>query len=278
MRTEVTRHKMQMCDALAYRGPDTIWAVFNAVCKRDHALLQQALADKQCVDQAYGTRTPMYILLTGKWHDSNPEILRTLLKHGANPELRAGGGYGTTPLVGLATNSMVSQHNRMGWMQMIQQLLDMGVDLDTGDWRGTCILAYAAEHGDIDLVKLMVDRGADVDNRNWMNGSSTPLMMAVYHGNLEIARFLAWHGASVSIENNGGYTALDIARDSRELFRIGINGEDFALELQNISLELKASRNLAVAMGLHPRLGDKSLFNQIDHEMLHMFLDVPTPN
>ena len=268
---------MEMWDPEAYRDPDNMPAVYKAVWKRDLVLLQQALAENQYVDEAYGTRTPMYILVAGKWHDSNPEILRTLLNHGANPELRAGGGlergdeHGMPPLFTLAVNHIVRRDNPIGWMQMMVQLLDRNVDLDTRDPYGTCILSYAVERGEIGLVKLMVDRGAYIDIRDWHRGN-TPLMQTFHWGFPEIARFLVRRGASVSIEDDECRTALDVARWSTGMYHLGINAKDFALELQNIALEVQASRNLAVAMGLHPRLGGKSLLQQIDPEMLHMLL------
>jgi ankyrin repeat protein len=264
-------------------------AVYDAVKNRDHALLLQALANGHNVDEpvynSYGrSSTPLYNLVAGPWHDSKPKILQTLLQHGADPELRGGGGYGTSALVCLATNRPFPyDRSKVSWMQMIVQLLDHGVNMDICDWQGESILYYAAQHGIMDLVKLLVERGAEIDISNHGSGASTPLHMAVFHGEVDIARFLVEHGASTVRKNQRGYTASDIARASRNYPNYA-DAENFALELDNVTearrIELANAaearrieiRNI-LAIGYDPVRGSGSRFSDMGHDEMRIIID-----
>ena len=65
----------------------------------------------------------------------------------------------------------------------------------------------AVENHKLESVKKFVANGVDVnakDKDGW-----TPLMVSVWHGNLDIAKLLVENGADVNAQNNDGNTALD---------------------------------------------------------------------
>ena len=58
-------------------------------------------------------------------------------------------------------------------------------------------LVYAAcDSGSIPVFEVFLEHGMDVDKYLEMGGS--PLVLACYHGNVELARFLLDHGADPS--------------------------------------------------------------------------------
>jgi hypothetical protein len=66
-------------------------------------------------------------------------------------------------------------------------------------------LCRAARHGR-EIVSLLVEHGAAVNHQN-ANGW-TPLMSAVWHGNVEVVRLLLERGANPKLANDDGGTAL----------------------------------------------------------------------
>ena len=66
-----------------------------------------------------------------------------------------------------------------------------------------------AETGDVGQLRQLLARGADV---NASNGAGvTALMLAAYHGRLEMVRALTDHGADVNLKDSEGFTAAMLA-------------------------------------------------------------------
>ncbi|MEM2677506.1 MAG: ankyrin repeat domain-containing protein, partial [Thermofilaceae archaeon] len=70
-------------------------------------------------------------------------------------------------------------------------------------------LHKAAEEGDLQRVKKLVENGANVNAKD--EYGSTPLYLAVLNGHLELARFLVEKGANVNAKDIVGWTPLHIA-------------------------------------------------------------------
>ncbi|OQA06241.1 MAG: Phosphocholine transferase AnkX [bacterium ADurb.Bin374] len=72
-------------------------------------------------------------------------------------------------------------------------------------------LHFAAQSGNISIVRALLNAGADVNARNPQD--ITPLHLAAWDGNAEIVSLLLEHGADVNRRNhrNEGMSALDIA-------------------------------------------------------------------
>ena len=71
-------------------------------------------------------------------------------------------------------------------------------------------LGEAISRGDLAASKRLVGQGIDVNGRR-PNDGSTPLGLAAFHGELEIAQFLLDGGASVDRTNRDGNTPLHVA-------------------------------------------------------------------
>ena len=59
------------------------------------------------------------------------------------------------------------------------------------------------------MIQCFQAKGADVNDQN--KEESTPLIMASYNGNLEIARILIRNGADVNVQNGDDETPLILA-------------------------------------------------------------------
>ncbi|MBP7635388.1 ankyrin repeat domain-containing protein [Candidatus Ozemobacteraceae bacterium] len=72
-------------------------------------------------------------------------------------------------------------------------------------------LHFAAQSGNVSIVRALLNAGADVNARNPQN--ITPLHLAAWDGNADIVSLLLEHGADINLRNhrNEGMSALDLA-------------------------------------------------------------------
>lgn len=67
---------------------------------------------------------------------------------------------------------------------------------------------------DLETVKKAIASGADVDQEDFTG--FTPLMNALYNGEVEIARLLLKHGADPTKRHSGGNSVIDFAMQTRD--------------------------------------------------------------
>ncbi len=72
---------------------------------------------------------------------------------------------------------------------------------------GMNFLMWASREGDLDIVKLLLDKGANIDDKDTLSGS-TSLMFACDNGKFDIVKLLLERGANVNLINNNENTAL----------------------------------------------------------------------
>lgn len=65
-------------------------------------------------------------------------------------------------------------------------------------------LAYAAAYGNLEIVKMIVEKGADLNGR--VAYGDVPLIKAAENGNIDIIRYLLEKGADVNMPNSFGIT------------------------------------------------------------------------
>jgi len=82
-------------------------------------------------------------------------------------------------------------------------------------------LVYAAIHGWIDTIKILLKFGADVNEID-AKIAKTPLDVGVIEGHLELVILLLQHGANVNYANSLGWTPLMIASDQDKMDMIQI--------------------------------------------------------
>ena len=85
----------------------------------------------------------------------------------------------------------------------------MAWNVDQRDPQGVTPLMVAAYNGNADLAKFLVDKGADVNAKT--KRGSTPLMAAVQSGNKEMVKFLLEKGADANAKEQLGLNAYQLA-------------------------------------------------------------------
>ncbi len=76
-------------------------------------------------------------------------------------------------------------------------------------------LLVAADEGDVEMVKTLLDEGANPNIRA-RRGGETAFMIAVERGNVDVAKLLAEKGADVNATSRAGFTALMVAARAKQ--------------------------------------------------------------
>src|SRR5690606_17116641 len=163
-----------------------------------------------------GGDTPVFALLA-RGHDAMP-ALQLLLRRGASPagagslarflDACAGGDqagraleqcaldlldHGADPFAASASGDPpLSLAVRLGWMRLLERLVDCGVDLDARDGHGMTALHLCAALSREAALKLLVSRGASPAVR--AADGQTPLPISLSGGRRDLADWLDWRG------------------------------------------------------------------------------------
>lgn len=102
-------------------------------------------------------------------------------------------------------------------VERFEQMFQTGeFDFHYRNERSKCsVIHYAARQGDLNRVKLLVEKGADVNEKD--DYRSSVLHYAVESGNLELALYLVEKGADVNAKNNYGTAVLHFTAKSGSL-------------------------------------------------------------
>lgn len=95
-------------------------------------------------------------------------------------------------------------------LDIVEELIARGVNLEAQDARGYTALILAAFRGRIPILRLLIQSGANVNGRD-RHGNSV-LLFAAQHGEREIVKLLVEAGADPNVRGHNGYTALKVAR------------------------------------------------------------------
>lgn len=95
-----------------------------------------------------------------------------------------------------------------------KQLIEDGADIEGKDELGMTCLVIACSKGNLDIVKLLLEKGANV-NAPAADGT-TPLMAVAGSGSVygvEISEMLLKKGADATVRNKDGKTAVNFANE-----------------------------------------------------------------
>lgn len=151
----------------------------------------------------------------------NKEICELLLKHGADPNWKAGSDH---------ANILTRAVQRGGNVELVKLLLDNGADINVVDESSelkNSVISTAAEFGLTEVVKLLAERNADVN----VSGDEgvTPIYFAARHNKPETVQLLLDLGANLEMDEklNDWWGPLHVAFDFVEVVRILLqNGAD----------------------------------------------------
>jgi len=99
-----------------------------------------------------------------------------------------------------------------GHRDVVAALLNAGADINATDLNGTA-LHRAAANGNVDIVKLLIEKKADVNTKmpSGRHKGATPLFDAARSGSAEVVRLLLAGGAVVDAPTENGVTPLMVA-------------------------------------------------------------------
>lgn len=84
---------------------------------------------------------------------------------------------------------------RKGDAAAVKAFLDAGVDVNAKTRYGATALSYACDKGNIEVVRLLIERGADVNVKDTFYGE-VPLGWALSHGHTQVVKLLLDKGAA----------------------------------------------------------------------------------
>ncbi|KAM6236678.1 espin isoform 2-T2 [Spheniscus humboldti] len=139
--------------------------------------------------------TPLYLAC----QEGHLEIIQYLVQDcGADPHARAHDGM--TPLHAAA---------QMGHNTVIVWLMSFTtVSLSEQDAEGATAMHFAASRGHAKVLSWLLLHGGEITTDGW---GGTPLHDAAENGELECCQILVVNGADLSIRDQDGYTAADLA-------------------------------------------------------------------
>jgi hypothetical protein len=136
--------------------------IYNAIEDNDVYAIKQILKKNKYIDlnlqyYVYGYDTYTYPLVTASiWRHTHIQIIRALLKKGADPNIRDSNGY--TPL-----RQSVMWHNK----KATRVLLEAGADPNIGDNYGFTPLMHASEFNIYYLQRALLEAGADTNIKTY---------------------------------------------------------------------------------------------------------------
>jgi ankyrin repeat protein len=87
-------------------------------------------------------------------------------------------------------------------LQLLRELIEThGADMHVIVARRNTLLHEAADRGNIEICRALLERGLEVDAKN--ENDNTPLHFAALHGHTDICRLLIEHGADITARNGG---------------------------------------------------------------------------
>jgi ankyrin repeat protein len=116
-------------------------------------------------------------------------------------------GAGAAPDAPLADAAM------RGDLAVVRALLERGADVNAAQGDGMSALHWAAQHGDRDMVQLLVRAGASLDAITRI-GKYTPLHLASKIGEADVVAALLEAGSNVKAVTNSGAQAIHFAAAS----------------------------------------------------------------
>jgi ankyrin repeat protein len=106
-----------------------------------------------------------------------------------------------------------------GQVEVVRLIVNRGADINIRDVNNNTALHLAAESGSVDIIQLLLDKEMSVDLTN--KHGSTPLHVSAQFGKLEATKTLVERGAAINKTNKSGVTALMVAAHfgKLEIFR-----------------------------------------------------------
>ena len=109
----------------------------------------------------------------------------------------------------LAFAHRIFGYTRAGQAAELKELLAMGLPPNLRNEKGDSLLMLACYHGHLDVARALLEHGGDPELMN--DRGQTPLAAAAFKGDAATVRLLLEHGANVDGHGPDGRTALTVA-------------------------------------------------------------------
>ena len=156
--------------------------------------------DHLCPVEPRGTCTALYV---ASGH-GNPDLIRSLLREGANVDLK---GCSDPELSGRTPLHVAAAH---GLTENCQLLLRAGANAELAEMNSWTPLHFAAAYGHLRVVKLLLDK-AKVDINGGDSIGRVPIYLAAMNGHGEVVSHLLSRGADANIADAKGIHPLYMA-------------------------------------------------------------------
>ena len=111
-----------------------------------------------------------------------------------------------------------------GDLEVVELLLEAGVDPDTGTFGGWRVLHTAVNHGHTEIAKLLLKSGANPLVKDKRGRS--PLNVAVEKNSASLVKLLLSYGASFGDDDKALELALSSSSELRQTMADGLNAQD----------------------------------------------------
>ncbi|OJH30325.1 Phosphocholine transferase AnkX [Wolbachia endosymbiont of Armadillidium vulgare] len=101
----------------------------------------------------------------------------------------------------------------------VRLLVEKGVDVNAADVGGYTALHLAVTEKRLEIVRELIKSGADVNVEEY-DSKCTPLHLACMMGKVEIVKELVEAGGEIEQEDKYGMTAIDYAKNSKEITEV----------------------------------------------------------
>jgi len=185
------------------------------------------------------------------------DLARTRLDEGADPNTGRGSYDG--PLLKIAAE--------LGYVEMVDLLLDHGADIESMYDLGQRPLLSAARYGRTDVVLRLLVRGADLDATDWSRQSA--LSNAAIENHRELAELLLARGAKRNVVDAFAFDDFPLFERllDQEMKSFGGDADSFHDGRTRLAL-LAARRGKAAALGLLLDRGAANLYKYEDHSLI----------
>ncbi|MBS9528960.1 ankyrin repeat domain-containing protein [Wolbachia pipientis] len=104
-------------------------------------------------------------------------------------------------------------------VKTVRLLIEKGVDVNAADVRGHTALHLAITEKRLETVRELIESGGNVNAEEYGN-KCTPLHLACMVGEKEIVEELVKAGAEIEQADKFGITAMDYAKNSKEIAEV----------------------------------------------------------
>lgn len=173
-------------------------------------IVQHLIKYKANLNQnAPGLGTPLIFAIIGGHFD----VIQCLVQNKAEVNACSTAGYS-------ALHWAVTQK---GSLEILRYLIKNGAHINMNTAIGSP-LHFAASHGCLKMMKILIYHGANVNSVNEENGFS-PLHEAVAESHFEVCKYLIEHGANVYEKTKNGFSPYDLANDNGDVLLAEILSE-----------------------------------------------------